>query len=497
MDPTSELLSELRTELRGTTQLDEIRSLLAWDQQTMLATRGHQRRAEQLALLSAIHHERFASKKVGDLLSELSQRSELDEMQQTGIQLLLKDWRRAACVPAELVERLARLQGQGHMAWMEARAARDFRVFAPVLQQLVDATIERAHALEPGAPVYDVLVDDFEPGMSTERLTDLFRRLRAGLLPLLDAISGATPMPRLEGTFPRDQQMSWCLELASAMGFATDSGRVDLATHPFTTRLGPTDIRITTYLNERNPMHALGATLHETGHALYEQGLPSHLEGTGVEQFASMGLHESQSRFWENTIGRSAPFFRWLAPRFAQHFGAVAPDANTWYRAANRVERGTNRVLADEVTYNLHVIVRFELERALFAGEIQVPDLRDAWAEAYRRDLTAPQDDVEGVLQDIHWSGAAFGYFPTYTLGNLYSAALGRKMQQELPVWELVERGEFAPILGWLRERVHQHGRRWPSEELVRRVTGESDVVEDLVSYLWARHGALHGVTRA
>jgi carboxypeptidase Taq len=496
MGPTSELLRELHTEVRAATQLDEVRSLLAWDQQTMLSARGHQRRAEQLALLSAMHHERFASQKLGDLLSELSQRQDLDELQQTGVRLLLKDWKRAACVPAELVERLARLQGQGHMAWMEARAARDFRVFVPVLQQLVDATIERARALDASLPTYDVLVDDFEPGMSTARLTELFGRLRAGLLPLLDAIRGAEPMPVLEGTFPREQQMAWCSELASAVGFATDSGRVDLATHPFTTRLGPSDIRITTYLNERSPMNALGATLHEAGHALYEQGLPSHLEGTGVESYASMGLHESQSRFWENTIGRSAPFFRWLAPRFAQRFGPSSPDAETWYRAANRVQLGTNRVLADEVTYNLHVIVRFELERALFAGELSVPDLRDAWADAYRRDLAAPVDDVDGVLQDIHWSGAAFGYFPTYTLGNLYSAALGRKMQEELPVWELTERGEFAPILGWLREKVHQQGRRWPSEELVRRVTGGSDIVEDLISYLWARHGALHEVAR-
>jgi carboxypeptidase Taq len=495
MGPTSDLLRELHAEMRAATQLDEVRSLMAWDQQTMLSARGHQRRAEQLALLSAMHHERFASKKVGDLLSELSQRQDLDELNQTGVRLLLKDWRRSACLPAELVERIARLQGQGHMAWMEARAARDFRLFVPVLQQLVDATVERAQALEPDMPTYDALVDDFEPGMSTARLTELFGRLRAGLLPLLDAIRGAEPMPPLQGTFPREQQMAWSAEMAAAVGFASDSGRLDLSTHPFTTRLGPSDIRITTYVNEQNPLHALGATLHEAGHALYEQGLPSHLEGTGVESYASMGLHESQSRFWENTIGRSEPFFRWMAPRFAQRFGA-SPEAATWYRAANRVQLGTNRVMADEVTYNLHVIVRFELEQALFSGKLSVPDLRDAWVEAYRRDLAEPADDLDGVLQDIHWSGAAFAYFPTYTLGNLYSASLGRKMQQELPVWELVERGEFAPILGWLRERVHQHGRRWPSEELVARVTGGGDVVEDLVSYLWARHGAIHGVSR-
>lgn len=496
MGPTGALLSELRTEMRTVTRLDEVRSLLAWDQQTMLAVGGHPERAEQLALMSSLFHARFTAPRLGELLQELSQRGDLEELDRVGVQWLLRDWTRATAVPAALVERLALLQGKGHQAWMEARAAKDFRVFSPVLQELVDATVERARCLDGSLPVYDVLVDEFEPGMTSARLTDLFGRLRAGLLPLLDAIRGAEPMPELQGSFPTELQMQLSRELAANMGFDTSRGRVDLSTHPFTIRLGGGDIRITTYLSERDPLHALGATLHETGHALYEQGLPRQLLGSGVEQYASMGLHESQSRFWENTVGRSAAFFRWLAPRFAERFGPSSPSAEQWYRAANRVKPGTNRVLADEVTYNLHIIVRFELEQALFTGKLTVPDLRDAWVEAYRRDLAEPKDDVDGVLQDIHWSGASFGYFPTYTLGNLYSAALGSKLQGELPVWELVERGEFAPILSWLRERVHQHGRRWPAEELVRRVTGEIDAVGALLDYLWARHGALHGVSR-
>jgi carboxypeptidase Taq len=396
------------------------------------------------------------------------------------------------------VERIARLTAQGHEAWLAARAERSFARFAPILAELVDASRERASAIDPSRPTYDVLVDEFEPGMTAAALAPLFSRLRAGLVELIDAIRGAPSLPALSGTFPADAQLALCRELAGALGYDLGAGRIDLSTHPFTICIGTGDVRITTRIDPNDLLMAVGGTMHEVGHAMYEQGLPRHLLGTGLEGAASMGLHESQSRFWENTIGGSLPFCRWLEGPLRARFGEAAPDARALFQATNRVEPGPNRVMADEVTYNLHVIVRFDLERALFDGTIAVRDLREAWNEAYRRDLGVdPADDVQGVLQDIHWSGAAFGYFPTYTLGNLYAASLGAKLAEDLPaLWDLVERGEFAPILGWLRERVHRHGQRWETAELVERVVGRRDPVEDLLAHVWGRHGAIHGVRR-
>lgn len=498
MASTQALWDELTAEMRAVGRLDEIRSVLTWDQQTHLPNAGHEARSEQLALLSGLHHARLTAPRVGELLDTLAARTDLDEQQRAGLRNLTRDFRREVAVPASLVERLALLQGQGHATWLEAREAKDFRRFAPVLADLVEISRERAAAIDPNRPVYDVLFDEFEPGATTASVVPLFSRLRAGLVELIDAIRTTKPLPRLDATFDADRQLALCRELAVAVGYDVSAGRLDLSTHPFTIRLGSGDVRITTRIDPSDLLMSVGGTMHETGHAMYEQGLPRHLLGTGLEGAASMGLHESQSRFWENTIGGSLPFHRWLQGPLRARLGLDAPDAAALYHASNRVEPGPNRVMADEVTYNLHIIVRFELEQALFDGRLAVHDLRDAWNEAYRRDLGVdPADDVAGVLQDIHWSGAAFGYFPTYTLGNLYAAAFGAQLALDLPdLWTRVERGDFAPILAWLRDRIHRHGHQWETAELVERVVGPRDPVEDLLRHLWGRHGALHGVER-
>lgn len=498
MSSTEALWSELTTEMRVVARLDEIRSVLAWDQQTHLPPRGHEARSEQLALLSTQVHDRLTAPRVGEWLETLASCSDLDDDRRAGLCNLTRDWRREVAVPTALVERLARLQGQGHAAWLEARETKSVTGFLPVLEQLVEISRERAAAIDPVRSAYDVLLEEYEPGATTASVVPLFSRLRVGLVELIDAIRGATPLPRIEGTFDAGRQLALCRELAVAIGYDADAGGLDLSTHPFTIRLGSGDVRITTRIDPADLMMSVGGTMHEAGHALYEQGLPRHLVGTGLEGAASMGLHESQSRFWENTIGGSLPFARWLQGPLRKHLGTDVPSAGAVYHASNRVEAGANRVMADEVTYNLHIIVRFELERALFDGRLAVRDLRDAWNEAYRRDLGVdPADDVAGVLQDIHWSGAAFGYFPTYTLGNLYAASFGAKLAQDVPdLWTRVEAGEFAPILGWLRQNIHQHGHRWETAELVERVVGPRDPVEDLLAYLWSRHGALHGLVR-
>jgi carboxypeptidase Taq len=286
--------------------------------------------------------------------------------------------------------------------------------------------------------------------------------------------------------------------VAEALGYDFRGGRLDPAEHPFTSGHGPGDVRITTKIDPHDLLSGLGGTIHETGHALYEQGLPHEWAGTTASRPASFGLHESQSRFWENTIGRSRAFCEWLAARVAHCLPGVSVSGEALYRASNRVERGLIRTKADEVTYNLHIIIRFELELALFERTLTIADLPDAWNERYRSYLgVTPPDDAHGVLQDVHWSGASFGYFPSYTLGNLYSASLGAALEAEQPdVWQQVERGNFVPVLRFLRERVHSKGHLAEAPQIVREAAGERDHVDDLLAHLWNRHGRLYGVTR-
>jgi carboxypeptidase Taq len=490
---------ELVAEQRAIARLEEIRALADWDQQVGLPTAAHDARAEHLAVLAKVLHAHRTAPRLGDLLGQLDAgRADLDDDQRAGLDHLLRDWRREAAVPPELAERLGRLQGQGHARWMEAREARDFALFAPTLAEIVDVSRERAAAIDAARPAYDVMIDEYEPGATMAQLTPLLDRLEAGLRVLLDAVRGVAPLPPLRERFDPAIQVALSRTVAAALGFDGGAGRLDLSVHPFTITLGAGDVRITTAVDEGDLLGGLGGTVHEVGHALYEQGLPRHLLGTGLEGPASMGLHESQSRFWENVVGGSLAFFRWLDRPLRDHFGAGAPDPDTLYRAANRVVPGARRTSADEVTYDLHVIVRYQLEQRLIDGSLAVRDLRDAWNEAYRRSLGIdPVDDVAGVLQDIHWSAGAFGYFPTYTLGNLYAASFGRKLFGDRPeLWAGVERGAFAPILAWLRQEVHRHGHRYDAAALVARVVGEVDPVEALLSRLWERHGALHGLAR-
>ncbi len=493
----SHALDALIAHMAEVMRLGQIQGLLSWDQQVNLPPEGHADRAEHAALISGLIQRRCADPRVGAWLDAL-EGADLDERQAAGVRNLRRTHERAVKVPAELAARKARAGMEGYAAWQAAREEGDFGVFAPALQLNLDLALEEAAAVDPDRHPYDVLLEDYDPGTTVADLRDTFGRLREGLVVLIGAVRAREPTPAVERRV--DLQAQWELNrmVTEAMGYHRRCGRIDEAIHPFTVAVGRRDVRITTRLDENDLLAGLGGTMHEAGHALYELGLPREPLGSGIDSAASLGVHESQSRFWENFIGHSRPFLEWVSERLEQVAPGGGIAAEDLYRAANRIEPTMIRVYADEVTYNLHIIARFELELALVEGRLAVRDLPEAWNEKYRELLgLEPADDVEGVLQDVHWSGGTFGYFPSYTLGNLYAAALGRAMQADLPdLWEGVRRGELAPVLGWLRDRIHRHGHTWDGAELIRRAAGEVDLVETLLDALWGRHGALYGVSR-
>ena len=477
--------------------LTGISGALGWDQQTYLPAAGGPGRGEQMAILAGLSHELVVDDRVLGWLRAVQEEGGDDPLRLAACRNIGRAVHRSRALPVELVQRRAQVTSDGFTHWMAAREANDFGRFAPALDEILAIEREVAERIDPDRPGYDVMLEAFDPGTTAAQLRPIFHRLGEGLGQLLAALDERPSPPTLAAEVAPDEQLAWHRRLIDRLGYDRAAGRLDLAEHPFTVRAGPRDVRITTRVQRDDLLGGLGGTVHEAGHAMYEQGLPS-LPGTMVGEAASLGLHESQSRFWENVIGRSRPFLTWAAQELHDIVGADAPDAESLVRGALRVQRSLRRVEADEVTYNLHVLVRFELEQALVDGSLAVADLEEAWNEGYRKHLgVVPANPRDGVLQDVHWSGGTFGYFPSYTLGNLYAASLGVAVQEAVPsLWHDVGRGDFTGVLGWLREQVHQHGHLFDAPELLARVVGPRDHVEDLLDYLWSRYGAAHGVQR-
>jgi len=485
--------------------LGGVLGLLEWDQQVYMPSGSAGARGAQAAVLSELHHAQVADPLLGDLARAVARDAHTDlgpdhpdgTVRAAAARVLLRDHRRASAVPAELVGRSARARSAGFAAWNAAREAEDFALFAPALAELVAVARETAACHEPEGHLYDGALEEFDPGARVADLTPMFRRLGEALVPLVDA-ARARPGPEAvalhvpEGAFDALNRV-----VLDVMGYDWSRGRIDLAAHPFTVGIHPHDVRVTTRLKPNAPLSTLGATIHEGGHALYEQGLPSAWFGTGLCRPAGAGLHESQSRFWENQIGRSPAFFRWLQPALEQATGGPIDPAAV-YASANRVAPGFIRVEADEATYNLHVIVRYELEVAIFEERLRVADLPDAWNAAYVRWLgIEPQNLRQGVLQDIHWASGLFGYFPSYTIGNLYAAGFGEAIAAAFPqLPSMVEAGNLAPVLAWLRTHVHQRGCAVDAPDIFRDAVGDRDPVDALVDHLYARQGALYGIER-
>ncbi len=478
-----------------------IANIAGWDEQTYMPPAAAATRGKQSAYLSKLQHARATSPEVGEWLGVLSGQ-ELGPVPRAAVRQALRNYQRATLIPSKLVGELAVARSEGYNAWAKAKAADDFTNFEAPLQRLIDLQREMATLLLPlqptGAHPYDALLEEYDPGSSVADLRPMFTRLARELNVLLDAVAGRPHPPGVVPTLEIEGQRRLSDRVLADLGFDLNAGRMDLAAHPFTTELGVGDVRLTTRLQAEDFMSTLGSTVHECGHGLYEQGLPADLAGTGLNRAAGMGIHESQSRLWENFIGRSLPFFRYLQPRMAGIWPELKLSAEQLYGAANRIDRSLIRVAADEATYNLHIIARFELELGIIEGRLNARDLPEAWNDAYRRIVGVVSPTArDGILQDVHWSSGYFGYFPSYTIGNLYAASLGATLETAIPdLWARVAAGDFAPILAWLRTNIHQRGHMEDAPRIFRDAVGDRDPVADLMDHLWRRQGKLYGVSR-
>jgi carboxypeptidase Taq len=454
--------------------------LLDWDRETLMPERGAEARGRIVATLQTLRHRELLRDGVSDDIALLEEHGDLTVAERAMVRLARRAHDRAERVPEGLVRATSEATSQAVAAWLSARADADFAAFAPALERVVDLTRQTGEAIGIGAEPYDALLDTFEPHTTTAQIEELFAELRRELSTIVDGIDtrdGHGSEPFTHRTWPATTQLAVAEDIARMMGFDLEAGVIAQSAHPFTGSPHAGDVRFTTRLTENDPTGNVLVTLHELGHALYAQGLPEAFDRTLLFGSPSLGADESQSRFFENHIGRRGSFWELVHPLFVTRFGAamdgLTPDG--FHRAVTRVERGWCRVDADEVTYDLHIILRFELELALIRGDLRVADLPGAWAERMQRLLgVTPADDAQGCLQDIHWAWGMFGYFPTYTLGNIYAAQLAETLEREEgPLDDLVRAGALDVVLAFMRDRVHRHGDTYPTGELMQRATGQ------------------------
>lgn len=500
---TKQAYSELIRRYKEYHLLGSCASVLGWDERTYMPRQGSAHRAEQMGLLARLSHEMLTAPALGELLTavESSPLAREPEAEAVNLREIRRQYDRAVKLPKELVEEIARVTTRAQQVWQEARKANDFATFQPWLEKIVHLKRQEADAVGYKEAAYDALLDEYEPGARTAEITHVFAELRQQLTPLVGAIaaSGKRP-PRdvLERDYPVDRQQVFGQAAAAAIGFDFASGRLDVTTHPFCTGIGPGDCRITTRYNPRRFNEAFFGILHEAGHGLYEQGLEPEHAGTPLGQAASLGIHESQSRMWENLVGRGQPFWEHFFPRARQVFLDTLHDVSLddFVFAINDVQPSFIRVEADEATYNMHIILRFELEQALLSGDLKPADVPAAWNEKFAQSFQLkPPSAALGCLQDVHWSMGGLGYFPTYTLGNMYAAQFMEQARQDLGDLDAdFRRGEFGRLKGWLNEKIHRPGQRYRAADLCRRVTGKPLSPRPLLAYLRQKYAPLYGI---
>jgi carboxypeptidase Taq len=507
------VLEQLHTIDREYRYLEKAAAVLQWDEETYLPAQGVAERAEQRALLQGVAHDRLTGAETGRLLEQLGSTPQnlrgdekLPRIEGDFLKVMRRNYDRAVRLPADFVAGAARAEGLSQAAWVEARRHNDFAAFLPHLITMIDFARRRVEYWGFGeggsaGSVYDGLLDIYEPGMTAQDIRTVFEPLRDRLVSLLKKIArGPEPdVSFLKGPYDSDEQARFNHELMDLLGFDLSRGRLDISAHPFTTSLGSDDIRITTRYFKDNLLSSIFSVIHESGHAFYEMGFPPTIRGTCLAEGASMSVHESQSRFWENVIGRGRPFWEGVFPMLQTHFpeylGRI--DTDSFYRAVNQVKPSLIRVDADEVSYSLHIILRFELEQRLFSGELKAEDLPSAWRSLMQEFLgLEPENDAQGVLQDVHWSMGSFGYFPSYALGNLYGLQLWQKIREDLgDVETALARKNFKALHTWLRERVYCWGCRLDPAELLMNITGKKLSVTPFLEYIEAKYTKLYGLT--
>lgn len=497
----NETLESLKARLGEVIDLNSAMALMHWDQEVCMPPKAAPARGRQLATVAALAHRLHTAPEVGEWIARLRDDGRIRGDDAALVAEAAYDYERATRLPESFVETFAQEQSRAYEAWAAARKESRFALFQPHLERLIELSRQKAEYLGYAETPYDALLEDHERGMTAARLRDIFADLapkQSALLRRIMDAPGQPNFPWLDQEWAADAQWNFTVDVLKDMGYDFDAGRQDKSVHPFTTNFDLYDVRITTRIDPADLFSALTGSIHEGGHALYEQGFLEKDQRTVLAAAPSLGIHESQSRLWENLIGRSLPFWKFYGPKLARaHAGkldGVAPE--DLYRAINRVRPSLIRVEADECSYNLHVILRFEIEMALFDGSLAAADLPEAWNAKMRAHLGLEvPDDARGCLQDIHWSHGSFGYFPTYALGNLYSAQLMERIEADLPmVWEEIGDGEFSGLLAWLRRNVHEVGRRKRTPEIIRDVTGAEPDSGAFMRHLERKYGGLYAI---
>ncbi|MCV2881014.1 carboxypeptidase M32 [Actibacterium sp. XHP0104] len=485
---------QLMAHQHQTEALAQVAGRLGWDQETIMPRGAAAQRAEEIGALESVLHARRTDPRVGDWLAAIDDVA-LDAVGRAKMRHIRRSYARATKIPEALATEIAKTTSRAQGIWAEARAADDVAHFLPVLEKVVALKRQEAAALAAGGDLYDALLEDYEPGTTSAQISAMFDRMRPRLVMLRERVmaSGKTA-PRVTGHFDSDAQMTLAHEVAERFGYDWRHGRLDKSVHPFSSGSG-TDVRITTRVDEKDPFNCLYSTIHEVGHATYEQQIAPEYALTPLGAGVSMGVHESQSRIYENQIARGQAFTSWLFGRMRDVFGdAGAADADAFYRAVNRVHSGYIRTEADEVHYNLHVMLRYDLERALISGDLAVADLETAWNDRFHHDFGVVVDKPSnGVLQDVHWSVGLFGYFPTYTLGNVYAGCLNLAMRAAVPgLDDQLARGDTSGAMAWLRENLQRHGGLYQPREVIERACGFDPNEAPLLDYLDAKFGTLY-----
>ncbi|RYD55678.1 MAG: carboxypeptidase M32 [Sphingobacteriales bacterium] len=495
---SSELYDNYQEILQKAADLQYASAVLGWDQEVYMPPKGFPYRGRQLATLASMAHEMVTSEAYGNVLQELASRNDLTDAQQNNVRLSYEDYEKSRKLPASFIEAITQQTSASYSAWIQARTDNNYSTYALQLEKMIALKKQQADLYGYSGHPYNALLDEYEKDMTVAVLDPVFDKVKAQLPPFLQRLKNAQQVD--DGFFnkyyPRQQQWDFSMKVLGQMGYDFDAGRQDISEHPFSTSFAPTDVRVTTRVNENDFASLLWSSIHEGGHALYEQGLPEVQYGMPLGAAASLSVHESQSRLWENCVGRGVHFWKYFYPILLQHFpeqlSGVQMDA--FYKGMNKVQPSLIRTEADEVTYHFHVMIRYEIEKALLSNELHPKDLPGAWNDMYEKYLgVRPKDDKTGVLQDVHWAHGSFGYFPTYSLGSFYAAQYYAQAEKEIGgLSGQIETGDFKELLSWLRKNVHQYGRRYRSEELCQKATGAPLDFSVFMNYVEKKYAGIY-----